>query len=124
LYHTNSLSAAAQWGEATLTGVPAISVAILAIAAIGFRMLGGHMPYWRGAQIIVGCFMLFLAPVISVALLRVPHGEPESVAVPRPLAIMHGALSNAPPPAPYDPYAGAAVPSRGIDGSDLLPSQH
>ncbi len=120
----NSLSIATHWAEAALTGTPAISVAILAIAAIGFRMLGGHMPYRRGAQIIVGCFILLLAPAISAALLRVAHGKPESAPVIRTSTIASQLAPDAPPPAPYDPYAGAAVPGRSIDGGDLLPSQH
>jgi len=125
MFHpTDSLSTAAHWGESALGGTLAISIAILTIAAIGLRMLGGHMPYRRAAQIMVGCFILFLAPAISAALLRVARGEPEPVAVPRPLTASPGPAQNSPPPAPYDPYAGAAVPSRGIDDGDLLPSQH
>ena len=118
----DSLYAPVRWTEGVLTGTMATSVAIMALAAIGLRMLSGHIRYRRGFWVIVGCFMLFMAPVMSAALL-VALGSQQPPVAP--------VFANDPSPvpkstqsAPYDPYAGASLPSQGIDGGDLLPAQH
>ncbi|HVR89827.1 MAG TPA: TrbC/VirB2 family protein [Novosphingobium sp.] len=106
------LLAAVNWIEQLLTGPLAIATAILAVAFVGFRMLSGDTSIRQGVRVIVGCFILFGAPMIARELtgaiqggdaMVAPSGQPQYQAVPPP------------PPAPqvptarngnpFDPYA-------------------
>jgi len=99
-----------------MLGTPARTIAILGVASIGLMMLTGRIDARRAAQVIIGCFILFGASSIAAGLMNAVGGG-------------RVATSTAPPPAPsttqppvtpapsagaqpYDPYAGAAVPSR------------
>jgi len=109
------LVAAVQWLEAVALGTIATSIALIAVASIGFLMLTGRLPIRRGATVIAGCFILFGAPTIAAGILGAmrsgaPATAPAAQAIPAPPP---------PPPRPtpkptsaYDPYAGAAVPLR------------
>jgi type IV secretory pathway VirB2 component (pilin) len=108
------LVAAASWLQATLLGTVATTIAVIAVASIGFMMLSGRVNVRHGLTVIGGSFILFgatsivaglqsLAPV-QIAAAPVPYIAAPIVAAP-PVA--------APPPASggYDPYAGASVPT-------------
>ncbi|WP_343519947.1 TrbC/VirB2 family protein [Sphingomonas sp.] len=110
---TSLLVDAAHWVQGTLLGTLATTLAVIAVAWIGFGMLNGRINLQRGAIVILGCFIVFGAPVIAAGLMRA--GEAGS----------GGGVAVAPPPAPpppsapapkpspaYDPYAGASVPVR------------
>ena len=117
-----SLYAPVLWTEALLTGTLATSVAVLAVAAIGLGMLSGQIEHRRAIRIILGCFILFTAPIASAALVSAlgDQRQPAPSAAPGvPIDV-----PPPPPPAPYDPYAGASVPNRSVDGGDLLPDRH
>lgn len=109
------LAAAISWLQDVLLGTVATSIAVIAVAAIGFGMLTGRVNIRHGATVILGCFILFGASTIVNGLRYAASGvgdygpPPVTVAAPPP----------APPPvqptsapAPYDPYAGASVPIR------------
>lgn len=107
------LVAAVQWLEQTVLGTMATTVAIIAIAALGFMMLTGRVDYRRGATVIVGCFIVFGASSIVAGIRSaVSDGGSDALAsfaqtdpAPSPITI--------PPDLPrYDPYAGASVPVR------------
>lgn len=51
--------AAMQWMQGTLLGNVATTVAVIAVAMVGFMMLTGRMNWRFGATVIVGCFILF-----------------------------------------------------------------
>ena len=51
--------AALGWLEGTLLGNVATTVAVIAVAMIGFMMLTGRLNWRFGATVIVGCFVLF-----------------------------------------------------------------
>ncbi len=55
---------AVTWMQNTLLGEVASSVAIIAVAVVGFMMLSGRMNWRYGATVIVGCFVLFGAATI------------------------------------------------------------
>ncbi|WEK46397.1 MAG: TrbC/VirB2 family protein [Candidatus Andeanibacterium colombiense] len=55
---------AATWMQDTLLGTVATTVAVIAVAMVGFLMLTGRMDWRRGAIVIVGCFILFGAASI------------------------------------------------------------
>lgn len=97
---------ASEWIAGLLTGSLATGIAVIAIAAVGFGMLGGRIDLRRGASAILGCFLLFGAPAIAEALSSLSRSEVSAApdAAPPPSA---GPAPNAPPQ--QDPYAGASL---------------
>lgn len=51
--------AAMSWMQGTLLGNVATTVAVIAVAMVGFMMLTGRMNWRFGATVILGCFILF-----------------------------------------------------------------
>ncbi|MEG3085377.1 TrbC/VirB2 family protein [Sphingomonas sp. PB2P12] len=113
----SSLVAAARWIEGALFGSTATAIAIIAVAGLGFLLLTGRVDLRRGATVVMGCFILFGAPVIAARLYALATfaggtSMPESPGPPQ-----NAIPAPAPTPAPapmsvYDPYAGASVPVR------------
>ena len=56
--------AALAWLQGTLLGTIATTVAVMAVAAIGFMMLTGRMTWRFGVTVIIGVFILFGATTI------------------------------------------------------------
>lgn len=56
--------AAVGWVQGTLLGNVATSVAVIAVAIVGFMMLTGRMNWRHGVTVIIGCFVLFGAAAI------------------------------------------------------------
>ena len=52
------------WLQGTLLGTVATTVAVMAVAAIGFMMLTGRMNWRFGATVVIGVFILFGATTI------------------------------------------------------------
>lgn len=108
------LVAAISWLQDVLLGTVATSIAVIAVAAIGFGMLTGRVNIRHGATVVLGCFILFGASTIVNGLRYAASGVGGDTAPP--------VIAVAPPPpphvqptgapAPYDPYAGASVPMR------------
>ena len=109
---SSALVAAAQWVQGTLLGTVATTTAVIAVASVGFLMLSGREGFRYGATVIAVCFVLFGASSIVAGITGVARSGGEE-----------GAAYTAPPPAPipspsphavtpYDPYAGASMPSR------------
>jgi type IV secretion system protein VirB2 len=61
---SSPISNALDWIQGTLMGKVATTVAVIAVAAVGFMMLTGRMNWRFGATVIVGCFILFGAATI------------------------------------------------------------
>ena len=55
---------AVNWLQGTLLGTVATTVAVIAVAAVGFMMLTGRINWRHGAVVILGCFILFGAASI------------------------------------------------------------
>lgn len=55
---------AVNWMQGTLLGTVATTVAVIAVAAVGFMMLTGRINWRYGAVVILGCFVLFGASSI------------------------------------------------------------
>ncbi|MFY8094562.1 MAG: TrbC/VirB2 family protein [Niveispirillum sp.] len=56
--------AALSWMQGTLMGNVATTVAVMAVAAVGFLMLTGRLNWRFGATVVMGCFILFGAGAI------------------------------------------------------------
>jgi type IV secretion system protein VirB2 len=61
---SSPIVAALAWLQGTLLGTVATTIAVMAVAAIGFMMLTGRMNWRFGATVIVGVFILFGASAI------------------------------------------------------------
>ena len=55
---------AVNWLQGTLLGTVATTVAVIAVAVVGFMMLTGRINWRHGAVVILGCFLLFGAASI------------------------------------------------------------
>src|SRR5438046_3308126 len=108
----NAFTSAVGWLQTTLLGTIATTLAIIAIASVGFLMLTGRIDVRRAAQVVFGCFIIFGASTIASGVLGAVSGT-----------VAGADLAQAPPPpqlaqppaypkansTPYDPYAGAAL---------------
>lgn len=109
----SSIDAAANWVIALLSGSLAMTLAVLAIAAVGFMMLAGRIDIRRAGLVVLGCFLVFGANTIAAQLLGVVDWDQQLAAPPteifRPEVPMPQPKRENPSPG-YDPYAGAALP--------------
>lgn len=55
---------AISWMQNTLLGTIATTIAVMAVAMVGFMMLTGRMNWRYGATVVIGCFVLFGAASI------------------------------------------------------------
>jgi type IV secretion system protein VirB2 len=65
---------AVNWVQGTLLGAVATSVAVIAVAGVGFMMLTGRMDWRRGAMVVLGCFILFGAAAIVAGIQDAARG--------------------------------------------------
>ncbi len=107
---------AVQWLQGTLLGTVATAVAVIAVASIGFLLVSGRVDVRRAAQVIAGCFILFGASSIAAGIVAVLHNDTAAPEVPvqAPAPAVYPEPAATPPlkAVPYDPYAGAALPTR------------
>ena len=99
------------WLIALLSGSLATSIAVVAVAGVGFAMLRGEASLRQGIRVMLGCFILFGAPTIAQGLMAAANGhasdrvqnEPAAIRIPPPPKTKSE-------PNPFDPYAGVATP--------------
>ncbi|TCD04344.1 hypothetical protein EYB45_08900 [Erythrobacteraceae bacterium CFH 75059] len=103
------LQASAGWLTATLLGELAVGLCIIAVAVIGLSMLSGRLPLWRGAAVILGCFVLLGAPAIAAAFLAMGETARGSGVLSAERGVSSAAAREALAPSTYDPYAGASL---------------
>ena len=109
------LAADAQWIEHLITGSLTATLAIIAVALVGFAMFGGRLPVRRGATVLIGCFVLFGAPAIAHGLLSFvlsDAGLPIAANTAPGVQIPPNLPQQPQSANPFDPYAGAAVPTK------------
>ncbi len=101
---------AVQWIVDLLVGPIGTSMAVIAVAWVGFSLLEGRLSVRRGATVVLGCFILFGAPTIARELLGLAGRDGGQIAAPDlpPAAPLQ---SQPPLPPQPDPYAGASVPN-------------
>ena len=105
-----ALTGAADWVGSLLTGSLALAIATLAIAAIGFMMLRGRAPVGRAGRIILGCFVLFSAPVIASGLVGLQRDRQLDGPADASVAQLPAYQPTIAGMEEKDPFAGAAAP--------------
>jgi type IV secretory pathway VirB2 component (pilin) len=107
---TGALAPAATWVTDLMFGPLATTIAVIAIAWVGFAMLSGRVDIKRGLSVVFGCFLLLGARgmVDGLRTTTAADGAVVSSNVP-PLPTYAKAKSTENPTNAYDPYAGAAV---------------
>lgn len=100
-------AAAIGWIDGLLLGSLAVGLCVIAVATVGLMMFTGHLPVRRGMQVVLGCFILLGAPVIAAGFSAM-WTEAGGVSGPPPPPYVEP-IRAAPPPADYDPYAGASM---------------
>lgn len=99
--------AAADWINGLLLGSVGSTIAVIAVALVGFGMLTGRTDLRRGGRVLLGCFILFGSGLIARGLMDLAGlGGGGEIVVQTP-APAPPAPSN---PQQNDPYAGASVP--------------
>jgi type IV secretory pathway VirB2 component (pilin) len=95
------------WVEGVLGGTLATSLCVIAVAILGLLLLAGRLRVRRGTDVVLGCFLLLGAGLLAAQLQQlaggVAAGGGEQVIVPE------AQPTQAPPPANFDPYAGASL---------------
>lgn len=105
----SSIVASVDWIRDLLTGTVGATLAVLAIAWVGFALLQGRMPVRDGVRIILGCFILFGSPIIAATFVKMAIPE---VGKPPVASVYIAPLVSVPAKPPiFDPYAGASVPN-------------
>lgn len=113
----SALTGAASWIEGALLGSVGTSIAVIAVAWLGFLMLRGRSPVRRGATVLLGCFILFGAAAIARGLVGLTGPDtteaPIVVQPVPPSATLTPPVrddASAPPDDNADPYFGTAAP--------------
>lgn len=92
-----------------MLGSVATSLCVVAVGLVGIAMMNGRVAIGDGIRVAMGCFLLFGAPVIAAGLLSAAE-DVSAVRTQAPLtAEAVPATPALPPPANYDPYAGASL---------------
>lgn len=109
-------TSAMDWLNGTLLGTLAVTVAIIAVASIGYLMLSGRIDVRRATQVVLGCFIIFGASSIASGIMSGVRGTNTTTAAvsPHPVTPPQALATSPSPPATttFDPYAGAALPER------------
>lgn len=106
----SAITSAASWVSDLLFGPLTMTVAVIAIAWVGFAMLSGRIDVRRGLSVVFGCFLLFGAKGVADGLRSSAFDEtgPVTASVPPPPTFAKP-IPTTNTPNGYDPYAGAAV---------------
>src|SRR4030095_4233441 len=67
--------AAVAWVEGTLLGTGAATIAVIAVASVGFMLFTGRVNYRHGLSVIFGSFILFGATSIMAGLQALMTGS-------------------------------------------------
>lgn len=107
----NAIGSAVHWLEAVGTGQVATSIAILAVAGLGFLLLSGRIGAVPFRRTLLGCFIIFGAGTIASGLMQGAGGAGDA---PGPAILPFASAPPQPTPQPkpaepYDPYAGASL---------------
>lgn len=112
----NGITEASSWLIETVQGPLALSIAVIAVAGIGFALLKGHLPIQDIGRRFVGVFVLMGAAGLASSFLSIARSHDNvpahaSTSVLGAPSINQQSTTPSQLP-PEDPYAGASVPIR------------
>ena len=96
------------WVQSVALGPATTTIAVIAVAAIGFLMLSGRLELRRSIVVVIGCFILFNAFIITSVLTQLSFASENTN--PDREASLKNSQSSRLSHNVYDPYAGASVP--------------
>jgi type IV secretory pathway VirB2 component (pilin) len=102
-----ALGAGSGWLTGLLGGSLAVSLCVIAMALLGMLMLTGRLHLRRGAQVMMGCFLLLGSSALAGEIAGFGQGDlpaREFTIIPPPL-VAEPSL----PPVTEDPYSGASL---------------
>lgn len=103
----SAVLSAVRWVEGVLTGALASSLAVLAIAGVGFGLLTGRIDLRRAGQVVLEVSILFGAPTVVRELSASLRGDGQAA------PYIAAGLTASPAPTlkaeRRDPYAGASI---------------
>jgi type IV secretory pathway VirB2 component (pilin) len=103
------LGAAGDWTQGVLGGTLATSLCIIAVAILGLLLLAGRLRVLRGVQVVLGCFLLLGAGLLTAQLQQLVADAERGAGIGGEQIIVPEPPHTPPRPANYDPYAGASL---------------
>ena len=103
------LGGAGEWTQGVLGGSLATSLCVIAIAIFGLLLLAGRLRVRRGVEVVLGCFLLLGAGLLAAQLQNLAGSAAGSERVSEQIILPEPTPIKPPPPANYDPYAGASL---------------
>ena len=104
------LGAASEWTQGMLGGSLATSLCVIAVAILGLLLLTGRLHFRRSIEVVLGCFLLLGAGLLATELQQLGQGVAgEQTAGGEQIIVPQAPPTQPPPPAHYDPYAGASL---------------
>lgn len=102
-----AVTSSINWINSVLFNEIAVVLCVLAVAFLGGLMLLGRLPVRSGLRIIIGCFVLFGAPIIAAGLVGL--SQEGQNAGPQVAQLPESSPRDQLPPSDYNPYAQASV---------------
>lgn len=106
---TSVLAEAASWLPETLGGSVATFLCVLAVAWLGIGMMGGRLAIRNMTRVVVGCFVLFSAPILAEAFHALAQSSEAVAPDVSTVGISEPNIPRDARPSAYDPYAGASL---------------
>jgi type IV secretion system protein VirB2 len=103
-----ALAEASEWTRGVLGGSIATSLCVIAVAILGLLLLTGRLRVRRSIEVVLGSFLLLGAGLLATQLEQLAGGIAVGEAG-REQIIVPESTPTPPPPANYDPYAGASL---------------
>ena len=103
---SGNLSAASQWLVELVNGQAVTTIAVIAVAFLGYETLSGRMSFRNALRVVVGCFMLLGAATIARGFMDASRETFDG-------PIQAAPYVSAPGPAPAYPRPGAPVRANG-----------
>jgi type IV secretory pathway VirB2 component (pilin) len=100
---------AGAWTQGVLGGSLATSLCVIAIAVFGLLLLAGRLQVRRGLEVVLGCFLLLGAGSLAAQLQQLDATFVRGSPFAGERIIVAPTATAPPPPANYDPYAGASL---------------
>jgi len=103
------IQGASAWIESLIGGSLATSLCVIAVAILGLLLLTGRLRIRRSVEVVLGCFLLLGAGVTATQLQQLSQGIVGQGSGNKELVTPQAPPAKPPPPANYDPYAGASL---------------